>query len=270
MARLPVLFVTHGAGPMMFLESSTRQGPNNFDKNSPAAKWFRQLYSQLSLDRPPKAILLISAHWETTEAVHISAQSQHSKLFYDYYNFPPEAYEIEFTPAGHPELAERVKSLLEHDSIPCKLDAERNLDHGVFIPLKLTFPKADIPVVSMSILSSLSPAQHLLIGKALAPLRNENVLIIGSGSTIHGSKGGPGQSDQFVDALTRALTECDAHERDNILLNWEQMLPYARANHPREEHLIPLHVVVGAAGTDRGQICNPSVPKLQAAYQFGS
>ncbi|CAF3652941.1 unnamed protein product [Rotaria sp. Silwood1] len=103
----------------------------------------------------------------------------------------------------------------------------------------------------MSILSSLSPAEHLLIGKALAPLRNENVLIIGSGSTIHGFKEDEGQSSQFGDALIRAMTECDEHEREHILLNWEQMLPHARVNHPHEEHLIPLHVIVGAAGADR-------------------
>lgn len=248
--------------------SSTR-GPNNFDKQSPAAKWFRQLYSQLSLDRPPKAILLVSAHWETSNRIHISGQSKHNQLFYDYYGFPDEAYKIEFKPPGHPEVAERVKSLLEQHSIPCKIDTERNFDHGVFIPLKLIFPKADIPVVSMSVLSSLSPAEHLSIGKALAPLRDENILIIGSGSTIHGSGVGQAQSIEFVDALIRAVTECDAQEREKVLLNWDKMLPHARANHPREEHLIPLHVIAGAAGTDRGHICNPSVTKLQAAFQFG-
>ena len=253
----------------MFLESSPNGNMTDFDKNSPAVKWFRQFNSQLSLNTPPKAILVISAHWETSHKVHISSQAQHTKLFYDYYGFPPEAYQIEFKPAGHFEVAKRVKMLLDQASIPAKLNDERNLDHGVFVPLKLIFPKAEIPVVSMSIFGSLSPAQHISIGKALALLRKKNVLTIGSGSTIHGCNISASQVDQFVDTLTGTLTKDDEQQREKVLLNWAEALPYAQTNHPFEEYLIPLHVIIGAADDDHGKILNPTVSKGQAVFGFG-
>jgi len=135
-STLPVIFLTHGAGPMMFLESPGNSIMGEIDKHSAAAKWYRQLWSQLALSPPPKAILLISAHWESSRSVHISAQAQHTELLYDYYGFPPEAYQIKYSPPGNLNLSERIKSLLENVGIPAKLDSKRNFDHGVFIPLK--------------------------------------------------------------------------------------------------------------------------------------
>jgi aromatic ring-opening dioxygenase catalytic subunit (LigB family) len=257
------------SGPMMFLDSPPMPVLGGIDKNSPAAQWFRQLSTQLSLPSLPKAILVITAHWETSNTVHISAQEKHTDLLYDYSGFPSEAYKIKYNPPGDINLSKRVKTLLEQGGISAKLDDKRNFDHGVFIPLKLIYPDANIPVVSISILQNLSPSQHLAIGKALAPLRKEEILIIGSGSFIHGFSGTEKQTNAFIIELTKALTEYNENQREQVLLNWDNVLPYARINHPREEHLIPLHVIVGAAGSDHGQVLNPNVISSQASFKFG-
>ncbi len=254
---------------MMFLDSPAMPVFGEIDRNSPAAHWFRQLSRQLALPSSPKAILIITAHWETSNTVHISAQEKHTELLYDYSGFPAEAYQIKFNPPGDINLSKRVKMLLEQAGISAKLDDKRNFDHGVFVPLKLIYPDANIPVVALSILRNLSPAQHLAIGKALAPLRKEQVLIIGSGSSIHGFDVTQKQTNAFMNELTKTLTEYDEHEREKVLLNWDSKLPYARSMHPREEHFIPLHVIVGAAGSDRGQVLNPSVSNSQASFKFG-
>jgi len=264
-----MIFVFLYSGPMMFFDSPPIPVLGAVDKNSPAAHWFRQLSKQLALPTTPKAIIVISAHWETSNAVHISAQEQHTDLLYDYSGFPPESYKIQYRPPGDIKLSKRIQSLLEQAGIVAKLDEKRNFDHGVFVPLKLSFPDATIPVVAMSILRGLSPAQHLAIGKALAPLRDEGILIIGSGSAVHGFSLSEKQADAFMNELTKSLTQLNANEREQVLLNWEKTLPYARLNHPREEHLIPLHVIVGAAGSDRGQLLNPNVVSSQASYKFG-
>ena len=254
---------------MMFLDAPALPILGQVDRNSPAAHWFRQLSQQLALSSLPKAILVITAHWETTDVVHISAQEKHSDLLYDYSGFPSESYQLQYKPAGDLNLSNRVKSLLEQAGIPAKLDQKRNFDHGVFIPLKLIFPQANIPVVSMSILKDLSPRVHLAIGKALQPLRKEQILIIGSGSTVHGFRVSQDQSNAFVHQLKKTLTEDHPEEREDVLLHWDRLLPYARENHPREEHLIPLHVIVGAAGSDRGQWLNSNVINTQASFIFG-
>ncbi len=255
---------------MMFLETAPRPVLGEIDKHSPAAQWFRQLSKQLSLPSKPKAVLVISAHWETTDIVQINAQQQHPQLLYDYYGFPAEAYQLQYNPPGDLNLANRVQSLLEQAGIQAQLNDQRNFDHGVFIPMKLIYPDADIPIVSMSILDNLSPAQHLAIGKALAPLRKEQILIIGSGSSVHGFQVTEKESDAFMNELTKVLTTSDEKERENVLNNWEEKLPFARQNHPREEHFIPLHVIVGAAGSDHGELINPNVIKTQAAFKFGN
>ncbi len=254
---------------MMFLDAPPIPILGEVGKNSPAAHWFRQLSKQLSLPSPPKAILVITAHWETSNSVHISAQEKHTELLYDYSGFSREAYQVKYTPPGDVNLSKRIKNLLEEAGIPAKLDSKRNFDHGVFVPLKLIYPEANIPVVAISVLQNLSPAQHLAIGKALAPLRKEDVLIIGSGSSVHGFRLSEQQANAFVTELTKVLTQYNQHEREQALLNWDKVLPYARMNHPREEHFIPLHVIVGAAGADRGQLFNPNVEYSQASYKFG-
>ena len=255
-------------GPMMFLDSKPFAILGEVDRNSRAAHWFRQLSRQLALPSLPKAILVVTAHWETSDAVHISAQERHTKLLYDYSGFPSEAYQIQYNPPGDLNLSQRIKTLLEQQGIPAKLDEKRNFDHGVFIPLKLIYPDANIPVVAISVLRSLSPSQHIAIGKALAQLRKEQVLIIGSGSSVHGFNITEKQANSFTNELIKVLTQSDANQREEVLLNWDKALPYARQNHPREEHLIPLHVIVGAAGSDRGELLNPNVESAQASFKF--
>jgi aromatic ring-opening dioxygenase catalytic subunit (LigB family) len=253
----------------MFLDAPPLPILGEVDKNSPAAQWFRQLSRQLSLPSSPKAILVITAHWETSDSVHISAQEKHTELLYDYSGFSSESYQIKYTPPGDVNLSKRVKKLLEEAGISAKLDDKRNFDHGVYIPLKLIYPEANIPVVAISVLRNLSPSQHLAIGKALAPLRKEEILIIGSGSSVHGFNLTEKQVNAFISELTKVLTQYDEHEREKVLLNWDKVLPYARLNHPREEHFIPLHIIVGAAGSDRGQLFNPNVKYSQASFKFG-
>ena len=252
----------------MFLDAPALPVLGEIDRKSPAATWFRQLSKQLALPSAPKAVLVVSAHWESKNVIEISGQDKHTALLYDYYGFPSDAYQLEYKPSGDVQLSNLVKLLLEQAGIAAKLNQERHFDHGVFIPLKLIFPDAQIPVVSMSIFKDLSPAQHLAIGRALQPLRKEGVLIIGSGSSVHGFKLEESQSKAFMNELTKVLTESSADERAETLLNWETKLPFARLNHPREEHLIPLHVVVGAAGSDRGELLNPQVIHSQAAFKF--
>jgi aromatic ring-opening dioxygenase catalytic subunit (LigB family) len=201
---------------------------------------------------------------------NINAQQEHPELLYDYSGFPAEAYKLKYSPPGDLNLSNRVKSLLDQANIPAQLDDQRHFDHGVFIPLKLIYPDADIPVVSMSILDNLSPSQHIAIGKALAPLRKEEILIIGSGSSVHGFQVTQKQSDVFMNELIQVLTQKEKDERENVLVNWDKKLSYARLNHPREEHFIPLHVIVGAAGSDRGELINPEVTKTQASFKFGA
>jgi len=269
MTKFQFLYLIIFSGPMMFLDSPPIPVIGDIDKNSPAAQWFRQLSQQLALPSLPKAILVITAHWETSNIVHITAQEKHTELLYDYSGFPSEAYKIKYNPPGDINLSKRIKTLLEQSGISAKLDEKRNFDHGVFIPLKLIYPDANIPVVAISILRSLSPAQHLAIGKALAPLRKEQILIIGSGSSVHGFDVKEKQVNAFINELIKVLTQYDENEREQVLLNWDKVLPYARMNQPREDHFIPLHVVVGAAGSDRGQLLNPNVINSQASFKFG-
>ncbi|CAF1122510.1 unnamed protein product [Adineta ricciae] len=266
---LPVIYVTHGAGPMMFLDSPAIPVLGEVGRRSPAALWYSQLSKQLALPTVPKAVLVVTAHWETANSVHISAKEKYTELLYDYYGFPPEAYEIQYNPPGDVNLSKRVKSLLDQAGISAKLDDKRNFDHGVFIPLKLIYPDASIPVVAISVLKSLSPTEHLAIGRALAPLRKEGVLIIGSGSSVHGFEVNAKQSHAFMTELKKVLVEDNPQDREKALMNWDKVLPFARMNHPREEHLIPLHVIVGAAGSDRGQLLNPNVTEAQASFKFG-
>lgn len=253
----------------MFLECPPAGVLGEVDKHSPAAHWFRQLSKQLALPVKPKAIVVITAHWETSDAVQISGQDQHTELLYDYGGFPAEAYELTYRPPGDRQLAERIRSLLKDAGIAVQLNDRRHFDHGVFIPLKLIYPDADIPVVALSILKNLSPSEHLAIGAALAPLRDEQILLIGSGSSVHGFRATEDQCKGFVSKLTEVLTKAETGERREALANWEKVLPFARQNHPREEHLIPLHVIVGAAGSSRGQWLNPRVTPSQAAFRFG-
>lgn len=259
-AALPTVFINHGGGPCFFM-------PDDGSGPFPANTW-RKMASNLSqLAKLPgpnapkvKAILVASAHWETeAPAVTVAANPP---LLYDYYGFPPETYEIEWPAPGDPDLAQRVKRLLTGAGFPNVLEeASRGFDHGVFIPLKLAFPAADVPVVQLSLVQGLDPKTHLAMGKALAPLRREGVLIIGSGLSFHNMSAFFGADEKSVaaaesfDAWLDATcgADGDASAREPRLERWATDAPNARVCHPREEHLAPLFVAAGAASGERGR-----------------
>ena len=214
------------------------------------AQWLKELPSLLPAR--PSAILVVSAHWETSGFTVNNAGKPN--LLFDYFGFPEETYRLTYPVSGEPALALRAAELLEEAQLPVSFETARGLDHGVFIPLKLIFPQADLPVVQISLDTKLSAGQHLRLGKSLAPLRSENVLIIGSGMSYHNMRGfspdskSPSlQSTAFDNWLNKTVS--NPLERDLLLSNW-QAAPEGRHCHPREEHLLPLHVVVGAAGAD--------------------
>lgn len=260
--RQPALFIPHGGGPCFFMDD-------------PTGMWteMREFLEALpaTLPAPPKAILLVSGHWET-EGFAFTASAKPS-LIYDYYGFPAHTYDLRFDVPGSPDLARHAASLLTNAGIEASLDAERGLDHGVFIPLKVAWPDADVPIVEMSVERSLDPALHLEAGKALAPLRDEGVLIIGSGMSFHNMRAyrdpaATQPSAQFDDWLSAAV-ESPGDPREAALAAWEEA-PMARYAHPEEEHLIPLMVVAGAAAgpgqrTFHGEVMNTMI----SGYRFG-
>jgi aromatic ring-opening dioxygenase catalytic subunit (LigB family) len=245
--RMPVVFIPHGGGPWPFVDLGIDRG--EFDA---LAGYLRGL-SRAPAVRP-EALLVISAHWEAPVPTVISGERP--PLLYDYYNFPPAAYTIEWPAPGHPGLAARVQALLGAAGIASAADAARGFDHGTFVPLKLTYPNADIPTVQLSLKRGLDPAEHLAIGRALAPLRDEGIFIIASGMSYHNLRDffgrGAAASATFDTWLGEALIQEPA-ARDQQLLRWSTA-PAARAAHPREEHLLPLMVAAGAAGQDRGRL----------------
>ena len=216
------------------------------------ASWIRGIDG--SLPESPRALLVISAHWET--AVPTILASTHPPLLFDYNGFPPHTYELEWAAPGSPELATRIAALLSAAGIESATDTKRGFDHGVFIPLKLAYPDAQLPTVQLSLRADLDPEAHLAIGRALAPLRDEGVLIVGSGLSYHntgGYKAGTGgPASKAFDEWLGAVVEKNAEARDAELAAWAEA-PSARESHPREEHLLPLMVAAGAAGSDLGK-----------------
>ena len=207
-----------------------------------------------TLPRTPTALLVVSGHWEAKVPTVLASPSP--PLFFDYYGFPPHTYELTWPAPGEPRLAERVRSLLAAAGIESASETKRGFDHGVFVPLKVAYPDARIPTVQLSLQQDLDPARHLAIGRALAPLRDEGVLIVGSGMSYHNMRGfmtSAGQHDsQRFDAWLAAAIEKEPEARDADLVGWANA-PSARASHPREEHLLPLMVAAGAAGHDHGK-----------------
>ena len=246
-ARMPVVFMPHGGGPVTHVELG---GPRS--EVDPLAEYWRSVRTLPS--SKPKAILVVSAHWE--EPVPTLMSSPNPPMFYDYSGFPPDAYKITWPAPGDPVLAARVRKLLSHAGFTTAENTQRGFDHGTFTPLKQTYPDADIPVVQMSLKEGLDPKEHIAMGRALAPLRDEGVFIVGSGDTFHNMRGfgGPGHENsvKFNEWLDEAITG-RIEDREAKLVSWTYA-PSARLSHPREDHLMPLLVVVGAAGSDAGKI----------------
>jgi aromatic ring-opening dioxygenase catalytic subunit (LigB family) len=221
--------------------------PHIWDK---LATWLGKLGESIGR---PRAVIVISGHWE---ADAFSATSHpHPPLIYDYYGFPEHTYRIQYPAPGAPELAQEISELLAQNETPARTDPSRGFDHGVFIPFKLIFPNADVPIVQLSLKAGLDPAAHVALGRALAPLRRQGVLIAGSGMSFHnlrdfGLDPNP-ESDRFDAWLTDAACTPDPEQRAAKLDQWKSA-PGARKAHPREEHLIPLMVAAGAAGEDLG------------------
>ncbi len=269
--RMPVAFVAHGGGPYPILDLGFPQ-----DERTSLLKHMREV-REVSGTKP-KALLVVSAHWEAPVPTVMS--SAKPPLLYDYSGFPPEAYALTWPSPGNPALASRVRGLLAAAGFATAEDPERGFDHGTFIPLKVAFPEADIPVVQLSLIQSLDPNEHLKMGRALAPLRQEGVFIIGSGNSFHNMGAFRGQMQGSVPgALERAAkfdswlqmaVTADPTARDEQLRNWAEA-PFGRYAHPREEHLVPLMVVAGAAGTDRGVTTwSGSLAGLNmSAFRFG-
>ena len=264
--RLPVVFVPHGGGPWPFVE----MGMDPQERDTLAA-YLRSVKAVPPVT--PRALLVVSAHWE--EPVPTVMTSPRPPIFYDYYGFPDASYAITWPAPGAPWLAPRVRTLLSGAGIDSAEDAARGFDHGTFIPLKLTYPEADIPTVQLSLKAGLDPAEHLAIGAALAPLRDEGVFIVGTGMTFHNLRIFRDPRAQPIaegfDAWLREVMHRDVAARNQGLLQWEQA-PMARTAHPREEHLIPLMVVAGAAGTDPATLAfNGTFGDLRlSAFHFGA
>ena len=263
---MPVVYIPHGGGPWPFVE----MGLPKQDVET-LASYLRKLPNDVPR---PKSLLVISAHWEATVPTVMTAAQP--PILYDYYGFPPASYEIQWPAPGSPELAARVRALLSAAGIASAEDNARGFDHGTFIPLKLAFPDADIPTTQLSLDANLDPATHLAIGRALAPLRDEGVLIVGSGMSFHNLRAIFGrdprtqQVSQVFDQWLGETITADPDARDARLTDWENA-PSARACHPREEHLIPLMVIAGAAGTDRGTVqhSKPFMGTYVSGYRFG-
>ena len=239
--KAQIVYFSHGGGPLPILGDASHQAMNEF---------MVQLPVQL---KKPDAILVVSAHWEERAATLLGAASP--SLFYDYYGFPDEAYAITYPAPGNPDLAERISGLLNQNQIPARIDPQRGFDHGLFIPLKMMYPEADIPALQLSLLRGLDPEAHLALGKALRSLLDENILVIGSGFSFHNmgafiweggrrpDAGNDGFQNWLIETCTSSLSPSEREQR----LNEWQKAPAARYCHPREEHLLPLHVCVGMA-----------------------
>ena len=238
--RMPTYFLSHGGGPWPWMPEA-------------AAGVYRQLAASLAalpseLPERPRAILMVSGHWETPDYALMT--SPQPGMVYDYYGFPRHTYSVVYPAPGDPALAEQVMGLLRAAGLPTHADAQQGFDHGSFVPMACIYPDADIPVVQLSLAHAMDPAEHLAVGRALAPLRDEGVLILGSGLSYHNLRAfGPAArpaSAAFDAWLQDTMLRVPPAERTQRLIDWEQA-PAARAAHPREEHLLPLMVALGAA-----------------------
>ncbi len=262
--RASILYIPHGGGPLPLLSEKGYERMNPFLREFP------------STIPKPEAIVVISAHWEEP-VISITAHKNPPMLF-DYHGFPPESYEYDYPAPGRPRLASRIKAMLATAAIESRLDYERGFDHGVFIPLMLMYPQADIPCVQISLSNSLDSAFHVELGKALAPLKNENLLILGSGFSFHNMQALMNKRDDAIDEKNRLFEdwlaqtcsdpELELGERERRLIEWDRA-PHARYCHPREEHLLPLQVCFGMARTTATTVFQDVVSGfITSAYQW--
>lgn len=266
----PTLFIPHGGGPCFFMDPSDPDRPHSDPMWHPMQAYLADLIA--GLPERPRAILLVSGHWE--EAAFTVHTGERPPLFFDYYGFPPHTYQLRWDAPGAPDLAHRAADLLRDAGFETGEEEARGWDHGVFIPMKVALPDADIPLAQLSLRHDLDPAAHIAAGRALAPLRDEGVLIIGSGMSFHNLRvRGPqaiAPSTVWDDALTAAVTDPDPQARAARVAAWDQ-LPNAHFAHPRAEHLLPLMVALGAGGDDTATRTHHSTVMGWAVsgYRFG-
>lgn len=240
---LPTFYISHGGGPWPWVEGRMRETHRNLEA---ALQQLPQLVGVT-----PEAVLIISAHWEEKD---FTVQSNpNPSMLYDYNNFPANTYQVRYPAPGAPQLAEQVQSLLQDAGIAARLDPVRGFDHGTFVPMAVIYPDANVPILQLSLKRGLDPQDHLAAGRALATLRSKGVLIVGSGSSYHNLRMlGPESKEpsaEFDVWLDHTLEGTNFDERTRALTSWESA-PSARIAHPREEHLLPLMVAVGAAEQD--------------------
>jgi len=243
MSQATIIYIPHGGGPLPLIDEASNKNLNEYLRSIPG-----------SISKPD-AIIVISAHWE--ESVVSVTSNPNPPLLFDYHGFPPETYEYQYPVPGYPQLAERSANLLKEAGIEVRLDGDRGLDHGVFVPLMLMYPQADIPCIQISLCDSLDPAFHINVGEALSSLRSENLLVLGSGFSFHNMQvlmSGQTSEDPKNQAFEQWLVDTCANqnlsesERRQRLIDWDQA-PSGPYSHPREEHLIPLHVCYGIGGS---------------------
>jgi len=244
---LPTYFISHGGGPWPWMKDQTNGAYDALEASLNA------MPSQIGTT--PKAVLVISGHWEERNFSIMS--SANPPMIYDYSGFPAHTYRVKYAAPGSPQTAERVRELIEAAGFPAQLDSKRGFDHGTFAPLSVIYPAADVPILQLSLKQGYDPEDHLALGRALAPLRDEGVLIVGSGLSYHNLRAfgaiARAPSAAFDLWLQETLVSASPAERVSRLLKWETA-PSARVAHPQEDHLLPLMVVVGAAGDDKATL----------------
>ena len=270
--RMPAVFLPHGGGPWPF---SNEPVFGSWDMWA-SMKAYMEGLGEISPQKP-RAILMISAHWE--ERVPTLMTATKPPMLYDYSGFPPETYQLRWPAPGAPELAGQVQSLLQNAGFSTAENDKRGFDHGAFVPLKLAYPRAEVPTIQLSLKQGLDPRQHLRMGQALESLRDQGIFLVGSGMSYHNMNGfrrggrsglSPAEDSRAFDDWLETMAATEADGRQTMLAEWEKA-PKARECHPREEHLLPLHVIAGAAGDDAATL--PYRDKVMgvhiSALQFG-
>jgi len=251
MSALPSFYIPHGGGPCFFMDDPQGVWVG-------MAAFLRSLPD--TLPQRPTAILIVSGHWET-RGIAVTGGERPSLVF-DYYGFPPHTYQLRYDAPGAPALATTVSERLREAGFEAVVDAARGWDHGVFVPLKVVYPQAEIPVVELSLDRGLDAGMHLRLGEALAPLRDEGVLIIGAGMSVHNLRalGDPRMTAPATafDAWLGDAVTSSAARRAELLSHWEQA-PHARLCHPRHEHLLPLMVAAGASSSAGQRVFHENV-----------
>lgn len=238
----PILYFPHGGGPLPL---------SGDDGHAAMIRFLKDITTRLGM---PESILVISAHWE--ELNPMVTTGKQPAMIYDYAGFPPESYQITYPAPGNPELAEQIVNRVKDSGLTAWRNSQRGYDHGLYVPLKIMVPQAEIPCVQLSLMGSLDPESHINLGMALSSIRRQNIWVMGSGFSFHNLRallsaeqtGLNPQNEAFQDWLIETCTAADMSEdtRQIRLKDWEAA-PSARYCHPREEHLLPLHVCYGMA-----------------------